>query len=84
MEESITGGTGADWFVFYIGDSSVGIKNRDVITDFDVTEEQEIIDLSAIANGKLSFEGTKSFSSINGSAKQVMPPWISCNEKGRA
>ncbi len=70
--DSITGGKGADVFIFAKGDSGVGepvivkkesVAQRDVITDFE--EGIDIFDFTAIADGKLSFVGTKAFSGNN-------------------
>ncbi len=63
--DNLNGGSGADTFIFTVIDSSVGIGNRDIITDFDVSVVGEVMDLSAIAGGTLSFVGTKAFSAIN-------------------
>ena len=70
--DSITGGKGADIFIFAKGDSGVGepvmvkkesVAQRDVITDFEVSSD--VFNFTAIADGKLSYIGTKAFSAIN-------------------
>lgn len=71
--DTIIGGVGIDYlygfgglniFLFNKNDSGVGKNNRDIIADFDVSSG-DIIDLRAIANGKLSYIGTQAFSAIN-------------------
>lgn len=62
--DTITGDGGADTFIFVKGDSGVGKGNRD-ITDFDFSVAGEVMDLSAIADGKLTYEAMKPFSAIN-------------------
>ena len=57
--DSLTGGGGADDFKFDAGDSGVGAGNRDQITDFSHTHNDDI-DLSSF--GGLDFIGTAGFS----------------------
>jgi Ca2+-binding RTX toxin-like protein len=61
--DTMTGGSGDDLFVFNLGDSGVGVGNRDVITDFDHPALNERIDLHNLAN--LSFIGTANFYASN-------------------
>ncbi|MFI3122599.1 MAG: M10 family metallopeptidase C-terminal domain-containing protein, partial [Methylococcales bacterium] len=59
----LSGGSGADTFIFTLIDSGVGKGNRDIINDFDVSIVGEVMDLSAIGN--LNYIGTQTFSAIN-------------------
>jgi Ca2+-binding RTX toxin-like protein len=58
----LAGGAGNDKFFFREGDSGVGAGNRDIISDFNVASTTEVIDLSEVGEGPLSFIGTVAFS----------------------
>jgi Ca2+-binding RTX toxin-like protein len=60
--DQLTGGAGSDTFVFHLGDSAVGAGERDIIKDFSVATANEVIDLSDLSTGALSFIGTAAFS----------------------
>ncbi|MBK1642607.1 hypothetical protein CKO12_12110 [Chromatium okenii] len=60
--DQLTGGAGSDTFVFHLGDSAVGAGERDIIKDFSVATANEVIDLSNLSTGALSFIGTAAFS----------------------
>ena len=59
---ALTGGSGADDFVFWEGDSGVGVGNRDKITDFSKADNDDI-DLSEF--GGLAFIGQSDFSAAD-------------------
>ncbi len=63
--DNLSGGAGANTFIFATSDSGVGKDKRDIITDFDFSVVGEVMDLSAIAGGTLSFVGTTAFNAIN-------------------
>ncbi|PQJ94896.1 hypothetical protein CXB77_17330 [Chromatium okenii] len=60
--DQLTGGAGSDTFAFHLGDSAVGVGERDIIKDFSVATANEVIDLSDLSTGALSFIGTAAFS----------------------
>ena len=60
-KDVLNGGPGNDHFIFHIGDSGVGLGNRDVISDFNAVSTTEWIDVSQLAASPLSFIGNASF-----------------------
>lgn len=68
--DTMTGGTGGDTFDFNsVSETGIGTGVRDVITDFQVTQAGEVIDLSTIdastagGNNAFTFVGTSGFTS---------------------
>ncbi|TAN50490.1 MAG: hypothetical protein EPN21_08725 [Methylococcaceae bacterium] len=63
--DGLTGGTGNDQFVFNVGDSGVGSGNRDIIANFNAVSTTEVIDLTSLSTGKLTFNATAAFSAAD-------------------
>jgi len=63
--DTIYGGSGADIFQFGALESGIGIGSRDVVVDFNITDD--VIDLSGLTSG-LTFLGTGAFT---GTAKEI-------------
>ncbi len=60
--DRLTGGDGADTFVFHIGQSGVKLGQRDVVTDFSSAEGDQI---RLHGFGDLEFVGTEQFTAAN-------------------
>jgi Ca2+-binding RTX toxin-like protein len=74
--DTLTGGSGLDIFSFGLGDSGVGIGNSDIITDF--SRVDDIIDLSGLSSGTLSFIGNaSSFTALDQVAYYI--DWVTGN-----
>ena len=59
--DTLTGNGGDDVFLFNLGDSGVGMGQRDIITDFYATSTTEVIDLTAVSPNKLALNGSSAF-----------------------
>ncbi len=63
--DTLFGGEGNDTFLFRTGDSGVGAGKRDRIMDFRVDAAKEVLDLTAIADGGLTFQKMSPFTAAN-------------------